>query len=51
MEWMWRILQEPGRLWRRYLIGNPLFLFRVWRQIQGHETPSLPGASGTENTK
>lgn len=31
LEWSWRLLQEPGRLWRRYLIGNPLFLFRVWR--------------------
>lgn len=32
MEWIWRILQEPGRLWRRYLIGNPIFLYRVWKQ-------------------
>ncbi|MDD5272632.1 MAG: WecB/TagA/CpsF family glycosyltransferase, partial [Methylovulum sp.] len=34
MEWAWRLLQEPGRMWRRYLIGNPLFLYRVWRQRQ-----------------
>lgn len=32
LEWVWRMAQEPGRLWRRYLIGNPLFLWRVWRQ-------------------
>ena len=32
LEWIWRIIQEPGRLWRRYLVGNPLFLFRVWRE-------------------
>ncbi len=32
MEWIWRLIQEPGRLWRRYVIGNPLFLFRVWKQ-------------------
>ncbi len=31
MEWAWRILQEPGRMWKRYIIGNPLFLYRVWR--------------------
>ncbi len=31
MEWCWRILQEPQRMWRRYVIGNPLFLYRVWR--------------------
>ena len=31
LEWVWRLLQEPGRMWRRYVIGNPLFLYRVWR--------------------
>ncbi|MCU7934345.1 MAG: WecB/TagA/CpsF family glycosyltransferase [Candidatus Thiodiazotropha sp. (ex Dulcina madagascariensis)] len=30
MEWIWRLIQEPRRMWRRYVIGNPLFLFRVW---------------------
>lgn len=28
LEWTWRLAQEPLRLWRRYLIGNPLFLAR-----------------------
>jgi len=32
MEWGWRLLQEPGRMWRRYLVGIPLFLYRVSRQ-------------------
>lgn len=31
-EWLARLLVEPGRLWRRYLLGNPLFLARVLRQ-------------------
>jgi N-acetylglucosaminyldiphosphoundecaprenol N-acetyl-beta-D-mannosaminyltransferase len=30
MEWLFRMGQEPGRLWRRYLLGNPLFLARVF---------------------
>ncbi|MEI6067586.1 MAG: WecB/TagA/CpsF family glycosyltransferase [Methylococcaceae bacterium] len=34
LEWTWRLLQEPGRMWRRYIIGNPLFLYRVWLQRQ-----------------
>lgn len=34
MEWAWRIAQEPGRMWRRYIVGNPLFLYRVWLQRQ-----------------
>ncbi|GAB1257155.1 WecB/TagA/CpsF family glycosyltransferase [Aurantivibrio plasticivorans] len=25
LEWMYRLLQEPGRLWRRYLVTNSLF--------------------------
>lgn len=28
-EWVWRLMQEPARMWRRYLLGNPLFLLRV----------------------
>ena len=31
MEWLYRMLKEPQRLWRRYLIGNPLFLWRLLR--------------------
>lgn len=29
LEWIYRLAQEPGRLWRRYVVGNPLFLWRV----------------------
>jgi N-acetylglucosaminyldiphosphoundecaprenol N-acetyl-beta-D-mannosaminyltransferase len=35
LEWLYRLLREPGRLWRRYLIGNPLFLLRVLGQKVG----------------
>jgi exopolysaccharide biosynthesis WecB/TagA/CpsF family protein len=31
IEWCFRLLLEPRRLWRRYLVGNPLFLLRAWR--------------------
>jgi N-acetylglucosaminyldiphosphoundecaprenol N-acetyl-beta-D-mannosaminyltransferase len=29
LEWTFRLLQEPGRLWRRYVIGNVIFLGRA----------------------
>ncbi|MEO8166752.1 MAG: WecB/TagA/CpsF family glycosyltransferase [bacterium] len=29
MEWLYRFFQEPGRLWKRYLIGNPSFMLNV----------------------
>jgi N-acetylglucosaminyldiphosphoundecaprenol N-acetyl-beta-D-mannosaminyltransferase len=31
MEWLYRLLSEPKRLWRRYLIGNTVFLADVVR--------------------
>lgn len=31
IEWMYRLLQEPRRMFKRYLIGNFLFIFRVLR--------------------
>jgi N-acetylglucosaminyldiphosphoundecaprenol N-acetyl-beta-D-mannosaminyltransferase len=31
-EWAYRLHQEPLRLWKRYMIGNPFFLARVLRE-------------------
>jgi len=28
-EWIYRLLQEPGRMWRRYLLGNWIFIARI----------------------
>ena len=30
VEWLFRLLKEPVRMWRRYLIGNLVFLIRAW---------------------
>lgn len=36
LEWLFRLLAEPGRLWQRYLVDTPLFLFRVlFARIRG----------------
>lgn len=32
LEWLWRLLQEPRRLWRRYLVEDPKFFWYVARQ-------------------
>jgi N-acetylglucosaminyldiphosphoundecaprenol N-acetyl-beta-D-mannosaminyltransferase len=29
-EWLGRLMIEPRRLWRRYIIGNPLFFWRLF---------------------
>ncbi|MCX5868911.1 MAG: WecB/TagA/CpsF family glycosyltransferase [Proteobacteria bacterium] len=31
MEWLFRLVREPRRLWRRYLVGNMTFLLRLLR--------------------
>ena len=32
LEWLARLWHEPTRLWRRYILGNPIFLARVAAQ-------------------
>lgn len=29
LEWLYRLIKEPRRMWRRYIIGNMLFLWNV----------------------
>ncbi|HEY2044279.1 MAG TPA: WecB/TagA/CpsF family glycosyltransferase [Jatrophihabitans sp.] len=38
-EWLYRLLQEPGRLWRRYLTTNTAFLAMTLRELV-HPMPS-----------
>jgi len=42
MEWVWRMMQEPRRLWRRYIVGNPAFLARCTAEQVGPSLPLLP---------
>jgi len=35
LQWSHRLLQEPRRLWRRYLINNPIFVFKITMQMLG----------------
>lgn len=35
LEWVFRLLQEPRRLGRRYLVYNPRFVWEVWRENRG----------------
>ncbi len=35
LEWLHRLATEPRRLWRRYLVLNPLFVVRVLAQLTG----------------
>lgn len=33
LEWLYRLLKEPKRMWRRYIIGNTLFLKNVIKEM------------------
>jgi len=33
LEWLFRLVHEPSRLWRRYLILNPLFVWSFGQQL------------------
>jgi len=43
LEWAHRLVLEPRRMWRRYLVGNPLFLVRAARSARMRS--SVPGAT------
>lgn len=49
MEWLYRLAVQPRYTWRRYLLGNPLFFFRIvgWR-LFGWQPASLPAGTGAE---
>lgn len=32
LEWLYRLLKEPKRMWRRYIIGNMLFLWNMLKE-------------------
>ncbi|HTT55937.1 MAG TPA: WecB/TagA/CpsF family glycosyltransferase [Opitutaceae bacterium] len=42
LEWLFRLAVEPRRLWRRYLVNNPLFVARVLLQASGLRRYPLP---------
>lgn len=32
LEWLYRLIKEPKRMWKRYLIGNVIFMFSIIRE-------------------
>ena len=32
LEWLYRLIKEPKRMWRRYIIGNTLFLWNIMKE-------------------
>lgn len=45
LEWSYRLIQEPRRLWRRYLIEDLPFVYYVMRERLLSKPPSRPGTA------
>lgn len=35
LEWLYRLIKEPKRMWKRYVLGNPLFLWNITLEAIG----------------
>jgi exopolysaccharide biosynthesis WecB/TagA/CpsF family protein len=44
LEWLFRLTQEPGRLWKRYLVANSTFVFLFSREILKRKLFGRPAA-------
>jgi len=42
LEWLFRLSREPRRLWRRYLVYNPLFVFHLTLELLGLRRYPVP---------
>lgn len=42
LQWLHRLVQEPSRLWKRYLINNSQFLWKISLQVSGLSRYQLP---------
>lgn len=40
LEWLFRLYQEPARMWKRYIVGNCLFIFRVLTSRIDNQNPA-----------
>jgi N-acetylglucosaminyldiphosphoundecaprenol N-acetyl-beta-D-mannosaminyltransferase len=45
LEWIFRLAVEPRRMWRRYLLGNPIFLSRVMSAARERSTDGHYGST------
>jgi biofilm PGA synthesis N-glycosyltransferase PgaC len=46
MEWFWRLLMEPRKLWKRYLTTNSEFIWHAGREIVARRLGRLPASQG-----
>jgi N-acetylglucosaminyldiphosphoundecaprenol N-acetyl-beta-D-mannosaminyltransferase len=47
LQWLHRLLQEPKRLWKRYLLNNPAFIWCIARQMLSRRDRNARSSSST----
>ena len=50
-EWLWRLAMEPRRLYRRYLIEDPIFFNMIWRQLRADRYPRGPSQKARQRRR
>lgn len=51
LEWMYRLAREPARLWRRYLLLNPLYVVALFSEVTGLRRIPVMMPDGSEPEK
>lgn len=51
LEWAYRLVKEPKRLWRRYVVLNPMYLGLLAMQLTGLRRMPLEGAPPAEQVR
>ncbi|HUB12746.1 MAG TPA: WecB/TagA/CpsF family glycosyltransferase [Acetobacteraceae bacterium] len=46
LEWLWRLLMEPRKLWKRYLTTNSEFVWLAGREVMARRLGGLPATPG-----
>lgn len=41
LEWLYRLIKEPKRMWKRYIIGNMLFLWNIFKEKTFHRNNKI----------
>lgn len=52
LQWLHRLTQDPKRLWKRYVLNNPVFIWRIVLQLlrpksRGHQRVCVPKSSSS----
>ena len=45
LQWLHRLIQEPTRLWKRYLVNNPRFVHKLMQQAWARRTQHFSNPS------